>query len=646
MMHDERFHRKSAAGAVTALSLLMLAVGGPSRSPALAQDAPSDNPYATPETTEPPRRKSGKADDAYSPPPDKRSYLPSMGTPAADPNAARPWPREAPIAPGSPPSDYDNRGSGPSTSPQNAVVRGVIPEAVEKGDLSPVMSTDGSGLPYELWRGVNVAALEKLIASIEIPPRSPTLHELWKRLITSAAGDASNAAFTALRLEALFRSGLARAAAAEIAKNPDAVNDPLLMSLEARNELAAGHPDKACEMVTRAAAQKGNIPARLKGQVILMAGYCSAIHNDIAAAGLAADMAREEGVEPSPGLQALDALSINSKPKFKAAKEVSLLDYRIAERVGGLPPKMVLEKGEPALLVALATDPSTPIDLGLPATEAAARLNALTPNGLAGIYRANAEAIAPDALLSDQGPKGIARRAALFKAAETEQTPMRKTRLIRAFLDDAKHEGLSIISAKMIAPVAAAVQPAPEISWFAETGVEIGLASGRYDMARNWIALSDEPGRASGLDYWRALVDIADPNEPQRGKSLASLESYAVGGKFAPGTLQRLATVLEALDYLVPIPLWEAANRAPQTNSGYLPETGVLTELQDASKKQEFGRTVLLVMKALGPNGAEDAHLLALGDSIRALKRAGLEPDARRLGLEALLPTWPRTETN
>ena len=55
---------------------------------------------------------------------------------------------------------------------------------------------------------------------------------------------------------------------------------------------------------------------------------------------------------------------------------------------------------------------------------------------------------------------------------------------------------------------------------------------------------------------------------------------------------------------------------------------------------------MLLVMKALGPNGAEDAHLIALGDSIRALKRAGLEPDARRLGLEALLPTWPRTETN
>jgi hypothetical protein len=104
--------------------------------------------------------------------------------------------------------------------------------------------------------------------------------------------------------------------------------------------------------------------------------------------------------------------------------------------------------------------------------------------------------------------------------------------------------------------------------------------------------------------------------------------------------------VLDALNYLVPIPLWDAASRTPQPNTGYLPETGVLSELQDAAKKREFGRTVLLTMKALGPNGAEGAHMIALGDSIRALKRAGLEPDARRLGLEALLGSWPRSATN
>jgi len=48
-------------------------------------------------------------------------------------------------------------------------------------------------------------------------------------------------------------------------------------------------------------------------------------------------------------------------------------------------------------------------------------------------------------------------------------------------------------------------------------------------------------------------------------------------------------------------------------------------------------------MRALGPNGAEGANILALGDAVRALKRAGLEPDARRLAFEALFAVWPRT---
>ena len=162
------------------------------------------------------------------------------------------------------------------------------------------------------------------------------------------------------------------------------------------------------------------------------------------------------------------------------------------------------------------------------------------------------------------------------------------------------------------------------------------------------MALATGPDKSTngGLDHWLALADIADPGPDNRGQYLNEVETLALRGRFTPDALHRLATVLDALNYNVPIPLWEAASRTPQPNTGHLPATGVLTELQDASKKKEFGHTVLLAMKSLGPNGAEGAHIIALGDSIRALKRAGLETDARRLGLEALLIAWPRAQTN
>ena len=588
------------------------------------------NPFAEIE-----RKKAAKRAAEPQPPPDARPILNSMrGPPPIQPATVPPGPDRPPAAP----------------APRDTMMRDAIAPPVEKGELAPVMAADGSGLPFELWRGLTSDGVEHLISQLEIPPRSPALHGLWRRLITADltthSGAAVDAKFTALRLEALYRSGLAKEAAAELAKQSNA-SDPLLAMLSARNELASGNATHACEISQQSPPVKYAMPKRLKSQAILMSGLCAAIANDMASAGLAAELAREEGEAPSPGLEALDAISIGSKHTFTATAPLSLLDYRLVERAGGMTHKDILEKGEPSLLAALANDAATPIDLGLPAAEGAAKFNALAPDALAAIYRANGSTEGADALLSGTGPTGTARRAALFKAAETEQTPMKKTRLMRAFIDDAKHIGLQFQALQILASTLATLNPQPEISWFAETGAEIGLASGQYDLARRWIAAANATGRAGGnLDHWLALADIADPNFANRGESLVALESFAQSGHFKPDDLHRLATVLDALGYNVPIPLWEASSRTPQPNTGYLPDTGVLSELQDAAKKKEFGHTILLAMKALGPGGAEGAHMIALGDSIRALKRAGLEPDARRLGLEALLGAWPRNTVN
>jgi hypothetical protein len=116
----------------------------------------------------------------------------------------------------------------------------------------------------------------------------------------------------------------------------------------------------------------------------------------------------------------------------------------------------------------------------------------------------------------------------------------------------------------------------------------------------------------------------------------------ALRGRFTPDALHKLATVLDALDYDVPVRLWEAASRAPQPTAGHLPPTGVLSELQAAARSRDRIRTITLVFRTLGREGPEHAHMIALGDAIRALKRSGLEREARFVALEALFATWPR----
>lgn len=582
---------------------------------------------------------------------DDRPYLPPMnGQPAASGRSDGSNPGQpgttAVREPLPPALSEPPAGTAP---PPPQVMREAIPPPVDRGELAPVMATDGSALPFELWRGLDVAGVEKLISEIEIPPRSPALHSLWKRLITSdvtpPSGDTTNQKFQALRLDVLYRSGLAKAAAEEIGRQP-AGQDALLTVLAARNELASGNTAKSCDLIHQTANLKSEMPKRLKGEAVMMSGYCSAVANDAAGAGLAGELAREEGLETSPGLDALDAISVSAKPKFRQIKHLNLLDYLLAEKAGANIDAELVSKSEPALLVYIANATDKPVALRLAAAEGATRLNALTPDALAQIYRSIPAPEKVDARLASEAG-GPERRAALFKAAEGEHTPMKKTRIIRAFLDDAKKAGFLFQALQMMGTAAESINPQPETSWFAETGVEIALATGKYDLARRWIGLADaSQSGGQGLDHWLALADIADPALSPRGDSLQKLESQTVSGRFTPDMLHRLATVLDALNYNVPIPLWEAASRTPQPNTGFLPETGVLSELQDASKKKEFGRTVLLAMKTLGPNGAEGAHMIALGDGIRALKRAGLEADARRLGLEALLGGWPRTMTN
>lgn len=623
------FQRSLAAAAL----ILVLVAGAPT---AIAQEP--WQPFGTNQDAPP-----GRNDPLRGRTTNAKPYLAPVPMPGSSAAASEPAATTGPGAQGRDrPQPYD---SAP------IVMREAGPAPVERGELAPVIANDGSGLPFELWRGLDVAGIEKLISEIAIPPRSPALHDLWQRLVTSditvSAGDAQNAKFAALRLEALYRSGLTSQAATELAKIAE-TNDPLLAVFAARTALANGNSGKACSLTQQAPLIRAGMPKAVKLDALLLTGYCSAVSGDAAGAGLAADLAREEGIEQSPGLEALDAIAVKAAPKVEAVTRLGVIDYKLMDLAGASLDPNLLDKAEPALLTAITNDPKSLPEVRLAAAEAAAKLNAIPADALAAIYTTTPTKETADALFaSTPTAASPMRRAALFKAAESEKTPMRKTRLIRALIDDSRASGLAFHAMRMAARAAAEVKAEPELGWFAETASEIGLASGNYDMTRRWVAASaSEQGSDHSLAHWLALADIADPASGTSGQHLRELEALALRSRFSPDALHRLATVLDALNYIVPIPLWEAASRTPQPSAGYLPETGVLAELRDAAKAREFGHTVLLVMKTLGPDGAEGANIIALGDSIRALKRAGLETEARRLGLEALLATWPRTAVN
>jgi hypothetical protein len=532
------------------------------------------------------------------------------------------WGQKPPAEPKKePPANRAKYQSGPRSGP------------VESTDLAPVLTRDATGLPLELWRGLDLAALEKAIAALDLPPRSPALQQVWRRMLLSSAtlpqGTTSPDDFLVLRQEALYRSGLVADMGTLLDGMPSAT--PLARVLRARVDIGLGSMEAGCQAI-KVLPPISSLPARLKGEALVLGGLCAASSGDPAGASLAASIAREEGVGSDFTLAVLSGIEGGARSPLPA--RVSLIDYRLLEAQGAVDTAQLLQKAEPALLVALAGAAKADVRLRTAAAEAALRLNAIAPQAVADIYRQPPEVSGSQ--IADKHGDAL-QRARLFRAIESAPSAEVKARHIRTLLDDAKRAGLYLQTANMLLPSFAHQWPSQETSAFAEAAVQVALAAGDLDVARRWAE------SAASLQHWLALIDFADPTRQTEWQAgLLHLDTLAARGRLDAVVLHRLATILAGLDVNVPVGIWEAASRAPQPAGGHLPETGVLAELSQISQRREAGHTVLVVIRALGPRRADELHMLTLGDTVRALKRAGLEADARRFGLEALLPVWPR----
>jgi hypothetical protein len=422
-----------------------------------------------------------------------------------------------------------------------------------------------------------------------------------------------------------------------------------LSALGARYDIALGRQQPGCTASKAASARRTELPPPLRAEMIAVQGYCAAAAGDASGAGLAAELAREEGGGEPQTLAALEAVALGQKPRPTANARFGPLAYRLMRLAGAADLSMLPEHADPALLAVLVAGAETEPTLRVAAAEAAARINVIEPQKLAEVYRQ--QTFAPEDLAQPLTARvaPILRRALLFQSVEAERSPLRRSRAVRALADDARRSGLYLQVLAMLDGPVESMAPAQEIGWFAETAVEVLLAAGRFERAGSWAAFGAglERRGPGSLEHWLALIDVADPGPTwRRGEYLGSLEEMALRGRFSAEALNRIATVLDALDYNVPMRLWEAANKTPQPKYGYLPETGVLSDLQAAARNKDTNRAILLAIRALGPSAAEGAHIIALGDAIRALKRAGLEADARRIGFEALFGLWPRSTYN
>src|SRR5262245_26707696 len=288
--------------------------------------------------------------------------------------------------------------------------------SIESSDLPPAL------LPADLWRGLDAAAVEKWLASPDLPPRSPALHQLWRRMLLSTAAPPADSRtgddLLQLRLQGLYRSGLLSEIADVLGR--DGTREPTLQLWRARADIYLGAREKGCQAL--AGPIEPDLPKPLRAEKQLLLGYCAAVAGDTPAAALAANLAREEGSTAELALTVLASLDGGVGERPALPERLSLIDYRFLELMGPVDAAQALKKAEPALLVALASSKALEAKVQVAAAEAALRLNALRPEDVAEVYRRLPDTLARAGAASDPALQ----RALLFRSVEATQAPERK----------------------------------------------------------------------------------------------------------------------------------------------------------------------------------------------------------------------------
>lgn len=448
-----------------------------------------------------------------------------------------------------------------------------------------------------------------------MPSSSPALASLLARALARSTDGSSE---TRVRVAALERAGRVN----ELIDMLGQGNEPAALAPYALALLAAGRTEDACAVQLDAGGEASG-----KHAVFLIPAYCAALSGDRGAARQALDVARDNGVDVTFAARAIGGQT--QRPALPPRADV--LDYLFLKLGQGSGRADVAAKATPELLFLLAHDDEAPAELRLAAAERAASLNVIDGETLASVYAG----AAPKLPKSAQTPSAL--RAKLFAALESQTSEKIRAESIDALLASSKDARIEIPMSQALAKASGGFAQDTQSANFAETGIRVAALAGDDQTA--WDLTESAGNRVRS---WQLLLVTTDPLSERVRTALDSGVDIALKAGLPGPLLQRLVTALDALGEEVPIPLWDLAAKSPQPDDGYLPPTGILSALKEAADKGETGRTILLAAAAFGPDGPQGAHMIALGDGLRALKRVGLDAEARRLAFEALYTHWPR----
>ena len=504
-----------------------------------------------------------------------------------------------------------------------------------------IQRSSRADLPPDLWRGIDFTRFRDAVLKLDGNGGSFVLNNLAAQALLdrrSQPGNVDPRVYELLKMVVLYRMGRIGDLADLIASIPQNGRSLPVDVFQARALLASGQTAKACSLTVNFPVGDPGLSKDLLSEALMMTALCAAQKKDLQTLGLIADLARDKGVRSPLSYAVIDYLVSGAKPVLKIPAKLGVRDYYFLRLIRAKTPHKILDLAEPALIYALAHDRAGPPVLRLDAAERAASRGQIDAAGLAAIYRD----VVASGSAAKRGKSDSLTRALLFDGLSRSNDPQHRAKIIDTLLANARGVHLSAVMGTMLAPYVKQMQPQPALDWFAMRAVEVALLSGEMQMAEQWFLFVRQAGRgAYAAAEWLPLADLVQVGVVPSGEGMQMALRMAKARRLDGRALHGLTSVLDALSFTVPIPLWNTAGKIPQPNKGALPPGGVLSRLKKMSDEGRSGEVLLLALEAVGRHSADQMHLIALGDIVKSLKQTGFARQANQFGFEALYGIWP-----
>ena len=563
-------------------------------------------------------------------------------------------------------------------------------------DETGTLYTDDGGLGAAVWDGMPRGLVEQLVQRIPVTIQSPTMRDILRRLLLTAAAlppaeGNSAGRLIAIRAERLQAMGLLGSATDLIAIAQNRTTDAALQQLSAENALIRGDIGGAC---VESGRQEQRLEELFWQQLLI---YCQAVQGDTRGAALGANLLAETGQMDDPlflslidGLVSGNAVTVDSLP----GPTPILLSLM---RTTNVPvPADAVDQVMPSLLGMIAASPRTPGEVRLAAAERGALYGAITADRLAQAYASiefpkedmdNALSIAD----VTRSPRG---RALLYQAALVHSVPTARAAVLQKALNVAHEDGLYALMVRVLETLLTGLEPSAELSWFSVDAGRALYALDRPDLARRWLdasrgAASRDPETAASADALWVIASLAEmttdgPSSPDASMPVESrnriggMPQRAQGVPAAALPVQGAAQpVRPALTRAMPdigtdnaaADAWRAALRemepdtaARRISDAYMlltaagavvgdaewrallgdsgsrmsvtPDPAYRALLARASNHGRRGEAVLLAALMLGESGLAEMDITVLAEIVSALRSVGLASEARRIALE------------